>query len=417
MKQLQTFFFLLLGTTLLAALPSGPDMPCPFDAMATNYEDCASSCFGYYTECDVGACTSYCEELFSPGGGNFTPTDKCANVQCYDPYCDGNELVTCDCDETTGGCVCTAFWCAQGCDPATAQCIEKEIYTEGPGSINVICPTHVVLHDKSGENILHMSVEVLYPDGTPVPGAKVHVRLTDPKQTGVLGPWGFGDAVFFTGPDGSGSGDLEFPTLRNIKEYYWGEFPYSIRMDVTVSKHDNSEDWSMKGPPVQIELRSPAPRILEISINPNPAQSAEKHQVRVVVENSDSTELTYTFKNFGGKWSAPHTGVLEGSTDNIYAFTSSSQNEVLEWKAPARGLTTDEIDYAKKLFNIVSDAFLVNPGQAKINADAALERIEGEALSDEMSVVITVRDSDGFYDQEYYGFQMEYRGFKPEGGG
>ena len=576
MKQIQIFFLLLLGSTVFAALPSGPDMPCPFSATVTNYDDCAASCSGYYTACDIGACTRHCRTLFctadqgdiqvcemnycsgidesaqldecldvcleqtekwncsGEGGTDDIPTDLCANVQCYDPYCDGNELVTCDCDEATGQCVCSAFWCAQGCDPATLQCIEKEINTK-PAIIEVNAdPGYVVLHDTLAENTLMLIVNAVNPDGSPAEGARVHVRLTDPKQTGVVGPWGFGDTVFYTDSIGSGFGELEFPTLRNIKEYHWDEFPYYVQMDVTVSKHDNSNDWSVTKSS-QIELRTPAPRITEISINPDPAQSAGKHQVRVVVDDPDSTELTYVFTNVGGKWST-HAGALGGSTDQIYGFKSSSHNEVLEWEAPARGLTKDELAYAKDLLgnldgtrvnlkftmteeimkiypkfilrlkwlnsdlaektaskflwvapgvntaksiyglwgntkNLAQDVdglmksvtwkeglyktidlgfegakttigvltlggkeipiiggfasatqdlvdALVGTMQAKLNQLAALERIrEAEALSDEMSVTITVRDSDGFYDKEYYSFQMEYLGFKPEEGG
>ena len=464
------FTFLFLSTVLLA-LPSGPDMPCPFDSMATNQEDCSSSCFGYYTECDIGACISHCEGLFPPAGEDedVITTDKCANVQCYDPYCDGDELVTCDCDETTGGCVCTAFWCPQGCDPATLQCSDyvpidlcanvqcDDPYCDGNELVTCDCdettggcvcsafwcaqdcdpitlqcieteintvpaiieiwdyPGHVVLQD--GWNKEDLWVSAIYANGTPATGARVHVRLTDPKHTGVLGPWGFRDTVSFIESDGIVIGELEFPTLRNIKEYHWDEFPYSIQVDVTVSMHDNSNDWSVTKSS-QIELLSPAPRILQISITPNPAQSAGKHHVGVVVEDSDySTEHTYIFKSSGGKWTTSHPGVLEGSAGLVYAFTSANNYEVLEWEAPARGLTTDEISYAKNLFNIVTDVFIVGPTQAKLNADAALERIEGEAMSDEMSVSIMVRDSDGFYDREYYNFQMEYLGFKPEEGG
>ncbi len=473
MKQIQILFLLLLGSTLFA-LPSGPDMPCPFSATATNQDDCVSSCFGYYTECDIGACISHCEEIF-PTVEEETgddPTDKCANVQCYDPYCDGDELVICDCDETTGGCVCSAFWCPQGCDPATLQCIEylptdlcanvqcDAPYCDGNQLVTCDCdettgqcvcsafwcaqdcdpvtlqcteielntvpaiieiqndPGYVVLQDRGGLNKLDLWVDATYLNGTPATGARVHVRLTDPKQTGVLGPWGFRDAVFFTKSAGIGLGQLEFPTLRNIKEYHWDEFPYYIQVDVTVSMHDNLNDWSATKSS-QIEFISPAPRILQISITPNPAQSAGKHHVGVAVEDySDhSPELTYIFKSAGGKWTPSHPGELEGSAGLVYAFTTSNTYEVLEWEAPARGITTDEISYAKNLFNIVTDVFIVGPTQAKINADAALERIEGEALSDEMSVVIMVRDSDGFYDREYYNFQMEYLGFKPEGGG
>ncbi len=448
-------------------------MPCPFSAFATNYDDCASSCFGYYTECDIGACISHCEELFLTGEGEGDgSTDKCANVQCYDPYCDGNELVTCDCDETTGGCVCTAFWCAQGCDPATlqcediptdlcanvqcydpycdgnqlvtcdcdettgqcvcsafwcaqgcdpatAQCIEKEINTV-PAIIEILdYPGYVILQDRGELNKLDLGVKATYLNGTPATGARVHVRFTDPKHTGVLGPWGFRDTVFFIESDGYYYGDLEFPTLRNIKEYHWDEFPYYVQIDVTVSMHDNSNDWSATKSS-QIELRSPAPRILQISINPTPAQAAEKHQVRVVVDDPDSTELTYVFTNFGGKWTTPHTGAIKGSTDRVSAFTSSNQNEVLEWEAPPRGFThnNNELTYAVNLANIIIDTFTVGPTEAMHNADAALEKIpEGEAMSDKMSVVIVVMDSDGFYDKEYYSFPMEYLGLKPEGGG
>ncbi|MCP4647829.1 MAG: hypothetical protein GY852_08900 [bacterium] len=514
MKQIQIFFLLLLGSTLFAALPSGQDMPCPFSAFATNYDDCAASCFGYYTECNIGACERHCRSLFCTasqgeiqvcrmnwcldvessqldecidvcleqtekwdcsGGGTDVPTDLCANVQCYDPYCDGNERVTCDCDETTGGCVCTAvlcpqgcdpataqcidytptdlcanvqcddpycdgnelvtcdcdettgqcvcsaFWCAQDCDPATLQCTETEINTV-PANIDILGylgdddQGYVILQEKGGENKPSLIVSAFYPDETPATGARVHVRLTDPKQTGVLGPWGFRDAVFFIDSSGFAHGELEFPTLRNIKEYHWDEFPYDIQMDVTVSMHDNLNDWSVTKS-VQIELRSPAPRILEISINPNPAQSAENHVVSVTIEDPDSTELTYIFKSSGGKWTTSHPGALEGSAGLVYAFTSYNTYEFLEWEAPARGLTTEEISYAKNLFNIVTDVFIVGPTQAKINADAALERLDGEAMSDEMSMVIMVRNSDGFYDREYYDFQMEYLGFKPEEGG
>jgi len=469
MKQIQIFFLLLLGSTLFA-LPSGPDMPCPFDSMATNQDDCSSSCFGYYTECDIGACVSHCEGLFPPEGegGGDASTDKCANVQCYDPYCDVDELVTCECDETTGGCVCTAFWCPQGCDPATLQCndyiptdlcanvqcdapycdrnelvtcdcdettgqcvcsafwcaqdcdpvtlqcIEKKINTV-PANIEIVGePNHVVLQDNL--NKLNLWVRAIYPNGTSATGANVHVRLTDPKQTGVLGPWGFRDAVFFIESDGLVVGELGFPTLRNIKEYHWDEFPYNLQIEVTVSMHDNSNDWSATKYS-QIEVRSPAPRIYDIAIDPNPAQSAEKHYLDLFVEDSDSTELTYIFKNSGGKWTISHPGVLEGSAGQVYAFTSPDKYVLLEWIAPDRGITIDEMLYAKNLFNIVTDVFIVGPSQAKMNADAALERLDGEAMSDKMSMVIMVRDSDGFYDREYYDFQMEYLGFKPEEGG
>lgn len=572
MKRIQIFFLLFLGSVLFAALPSGPDMPCPFDAFATNYDDCAASCFGYYTECDIGACTKYCRTLFCTAdegdiqvcrmnwclgitessqldecidvcleqtekwncdgeGTDDAPTDLCANVQCYDPYCDGNQLVTCDCDETTGQCVCSAFWCAEGCDPATVQCIEREINTV-PATVEVNAdPGYVVLHDTLAENTLMLIVDVVNPDGSAVEGARVHVRLTDPHNTGVVGPWGFGDTVFYTGSIGSGFGELEFPVLRNIKEYHWDEFPYYIQMDVTVSKHDNANDWSVTKSS-QIELRTPAPRITEISINPNPAQSALTHQVRVVVDDPDSQELTYVLTSFGGKWGT-HGGALAGSTDQIYGFRSTSQSEVIEWEAPARGLTKDELLYAKDLLanldgtrinlkftmteeimkmypkfilrvesdlakKTASKFFWVAPGvntaktiyglwgntknlaqdvdglmksvtwkeglyktidlglegakttigvltlggkeipiigglasatqdlvdalvgtvQAKLNHLAALERIrEAEPMSDEMSFVVTVRDPDGFYDKEYYSFQMEYLGFKPEEGG
>jgi len=338
MKQIQIFFLLLLSSTIFAALPSGPDMPCPFSAFATNYDDCASSCFGYYTECDIGACERHCRDLFCTasqeeiqvcrmnwcldvessqldecldvcleqtgkwncnGGGTDAPTDLCANVQCYDPYCDANELVTCDCDETTGGCVCSAlwcpqgcdpatlqciedvstdlcanvqcdtpycdgnelvtcdcdettgqcvcsaFWCAQGCDPATAQCIENEINTV-PAIIEVLHdPGYVVLQDRGDLNKLPLLVSATYPDGTYASGARVHVRLTDPKQIGVVGPWGFRDTVLFTDSEGLAKGILTFPTLRNIKEYHWDEFPYYLQMEVTVSMHDDFNDWSV----------------------------------------------------------------------------------------------------------------------------------------------------------------------------
>lgn len=531
MKQIYLLFCLILAPSVFAALPSGPDMPCPFSAFATNYHDCAVSCTGYYQECDVAACVSECEKLF----GNQTEEDSgqndmCANVVCDSPYCEGDRLVTCDCDETTGQCICSAFWCPGGCDPATAQCIEKETNTI-PANIEVNAdPGYVVLHDTLAENTLMLFVFATYPDGSPASGARVHIRLTDPKGTGAVGPWGFGDVVLYTDSSGIASGELEFPTLRNIKEYYWDKFPYNIKMDITVSKHDNANDWSVKKSS-QIELRTPAPRILNVSINPNPAQSALTHQVRVVVDDPDSPELTYVLTSFGGKWGT-HGGALAGSTNQIYGFRSKSKSEVIEWEAPARGLTKDELLLAKELkanldgtrinlkftmteevlkmfpkyikrygseqatefstkflwmapgVNMAKSAYglwgntknlaqdvdgimksvtwkegfykfidfglegakttvgvltlggkqvpligglasatqdlvdsLVGTMQAKLTHLAALERIrEAEPMSDETSIVIVVRDSDGFYDKEYFSFQMEYLGFKEEGG-
>lgn len=533
MKKIYALFFLLLGSTLFAALPNDPSMPCPFDAFSTNYHDCAVSCTTYYKECNVAACVEECERLSGNQTGGEEPgeTDRCANVACDAPYCEGNQLVTCDCDSATGQCICSAFWCAGGCDPATAQCIEKEINTQ-PAIIEVNAePGYVVLHDTLAENTLMLLVFATYPDGMPVEGARVHIRLTDPENTGVVGPWGFGDAVLYTDSSGTASGELEFPTLRNIKDYHWDKFPYNMQMEITVSKHDNSNDWSVKKR-MELELRTPAPRILNISINPNPAQSALNHQVRVVVDDPDSPELTYVLTTFGGKWGT-HAGALAGSTNQIYGFRSSSQSEVIEWEAPARGLTKEELLYAKdllgnldgtrvnleftiteetiKLFpklavrlksalaektaskflwlapgvntaksvyglwgnskNLAQDVdglmksvtwkeglyktidlglegakttigvltlggkeipilgglasatqdlvdALVGTVQAKLNHLAALERIrEAEPMSDEMSFVVTVRDPDGFYDKEYFSFQMEYLGFKPEEGG
>jgi hypothetical protein len=533
MKQIHIFFFLLLAPAVFAALPNDPGMPCPFDAFSTNYHDCAVSCTTYYKECNVAACVNECEKLFGnqTGEEDSGEADRCANVVCDAPYCDGTQLVTCDCEPATGQCVCSAFWCAGGCDPATARCIEKEINTES-AIIEVNAePGYVVLHDTLAENTLMLLVFATYPNGLPAEGARVHIRLTDPENTGVVGPWGFGDAVFYTDSNGIASGELEFPALRNIKEYHWDKFPYYIQMDVTVSKHDNSNDWSVKKTS-GIELRTPAPRILNISINPNPAQSALTHQVRVVVDDPDSQELTYVFSNVGGKWGT-HEGALGGSNMQIYGFKSSSHTEGLEWEAPARGLTKDELLLAKNLFsnldgtrinlkftmteevlkmfpkyikrygselatetstkflwmapgvNMVKSVYglwgntknlaqdvdgimksvtwkeglynvldfglegakttigvltlggkqipiiggfasatqdlidsLVGTVQAKLNHLAALERIrEAEPMSDEMSFTITVRDQDGFYDKEYFSFQMEYLGFKPEGGG
>jgi len=527
-------FFLLIGSITFASLPSGPNMPCPFSAFATNYEDCAASCYDYYAECDIGACIDECQKLFGevvPEDTNEIPNNLCEGVVCEAPYCEGNQIISCGCEETTGECICSAFWCAEDCDPATAQCIEKEKNTISPTIEILDDPGYVVLNDYLGQNTLHLFVFATYPDGSPAKNARVHIRLTDPENTGIVGPWGFGDAVLFTDSTGTASGELEFPTLRNVKEYYWDRFPYPITMEVTVSKHDNSNDWSVTKTS-QIEVKTPAPRITEISINPNPSQSGEKHQVRVVVDDPDSNKLTYVFSSCGGSWST-HAHALEGSTSTIYGFTSESHTEVLEWTAPVRGLTKDELFLAKEMLanidgtrinlkftmteeimkmypkfimrlesklatdtaakflwvapgvntaksiyglwgntkNLAVDVdglmksvswkeglyksmdlglegakttigvltlggkeipilgglasatqdlvdALVGTVQAKLNHLAALERIrEAEPMVEETSLIVTVRDSDGFYDKEYYSFDMEYLGFKPEEGG
>ncbi|MCK4319440.1 hypothetical protein KAW38_02610 [Candidatus Micrarchaeota archaeon] len=492
---------------------------------------CKNCCIGdtyYYNgeySPEVGMCaysgTQQCQYGCSDELGcleEAPASDKCEAVYCPEYYCEYSTYYYDGyCDSSDGQCYYYSFECDYGCDPATNQCKQPEVNTLAPNVEVSISPSSVVLKD--GLNAADILITVIGSDG-PVSGAKVHIRVTDPEFTGVLGSWGFVDVVRYTDASGTTSGKLTLPEITKIKSIYWDEFPCTLEIQVTVSKHDELEDWSVQESS-SLGVSSPAPKITDVRIEPSPALAFYTHNVFITIEDMDSTEFTYLVRNYGGKWKA-HSNALAGVNEKVYAFSSTQLNELIQWESPARGLSEDEVimaramagnleglainlaltgteeaskklalKYAGKTFGKYAGNFvpIVNTGkslyglygnvknlgddvlgitesqsfkegayksmdfvleggkttigvvtlagkqvpiigglagltqdmidalvgtmQAKLNDLAGSERIRNaEALTADYAFSIVVKDSDGFRDEYFYEYQMEYLGFK-----
>ncbi len=302
--------------------------------------------------------------------------DKCANVECKEYYCeDGTYYYDGYCNSEDGQCYYYTFECDNGCNASSNKCNEKVVNTEAPNIYLTIEKPAVLLKDNAQDRI---QVDLRYDNGTVVKGAKLHIRIDDPHNTGVLGKWGFRDAIRYTDANGEYVGTLKLPSIKEIKSMYYDDFPLTLDVTVTASKHDDSDDWSTQTN-AQIMLQSPMPKITSVKISPNPAKAYALHNVYIQVDDPDSSHFKYYLRNYGGQWKS-ESRFRPASSNNVILFDSDKKNEVVQWMSPARGLNKDEIIMAREMTGVLTGtATSVALTSAEKGAEYAGEKLAGKA--------------------------------------
>lgn len=304
------------------------------DCKYHNIVECETGCDGRTGRC-VG-------ESAQPVPGN-----KCQGVSCGN-HCEGAvSYYDGECDPSSGECVYFSEECEYFCDPNTGLC-ERNVV---PPNIGIyLTPDSVVLSSKKEVDIM---VQLVRSTGEPVEGADVYIRVSDPKQTGILGDWGFMDVKKYSDEGGIASATLGLPGMKSINRMHYEEFPLELEVEVTIAKHTGEDDWS-ETKTETILVKSPVPEITEMSINPNPAQAYWIHMIQIKVEDEDEgpKNLKYTIRCFGGSLGT-HSGEASNSDKYSRVFYSGETSESIEWTGPSQGIDEHSpIEFEAKMANL-----------------------------------------------------------------
>ncbi|MFH2101223.1 MAG: hypothetical protein ABII71_04035 [Candidatus Micrarchaeota archaeon] len=340
-------------------IPQGPEPP---EIDISELPECQQICVRPHLSCyqscgeGNGGCHSGCDSTYlscmetSCGYSGVVPERGCDGVICPEFACAGDySNYGGHCEPSEGRCAYTgAYYCYNGCDTSSGQCIAIEKNLEPPiVSVSFSKPS-VFLNGRDSAEIF---VTVLNSTGDPVKGARVYLRVNDPKNSGVLGIWGFRDAYKYTDEFGIVQATLSFPSLNSIYRTDWESLPYGLEVSAQVSKHDERDDWTAFGSG-ELEMRSPAPVITSVSIEPDPAQAYLMHNIRINIQDPDGSKAwVYTITNFGGEFEPGHSHVVY-DREREYSFASEKNMETVQWMSPARGLNKNEIVFAREMMGV-----------------------------------------------------------------
>lgn len=334
-------------------------------------------------------------------------SNLCKNVLCSD-NCDGlTRYYDGECNSETGECLYASEECDYAC--SNGKCMMN---VEAPSIIIETTPNSVVLSQKQEINIM---VQVIGKDGKAVENADIYIRVKDPKQTGVLGSWGFVDVNKYTDSTGIASATLGLPSMKSIERTEYENFPLELEVEVTAAKHKSGEDWSAVETS-KIKLDSPVPKITKIWIDPDPAEAYEIHNLYITVDDLDNSSLEYIVRCFGGTL-GPHISEKSNSDENGRVFTSSKQNEVIQWNAPAKGVDADELVEFKEM-NSNLKGLATNLGLNAVNTYSVVGGAYKAANGLNSNAQNLAQDFHGIYNSEswkeaaYRGMDMGLEGFK-----
>jgi len=283
---------------------------------------------------------------------------------------------------------------------------------EAPSIMIETTPSSVILSQRQEIDIM---VQVIGKDGKAVEDADIYIRVKDPKQTGVLGSWGFVDVNKYTDSTGIASATLGIPGMKSIERIEHENFPLELEVEITAAKHKSGEDWSAVETS-KIKLESPVPKIKEVWIDPDPAQAYEIHNLYMTVEDLDNSSLEYTVRCFGGTLGS-HINEKSNSDENSRVFTSSKQNEIIQWNAPAKGVDADELVEFKEM-NSNLKGLATNLGLNAVNTYSVAGGAYKAANGLNSNAQNLAQDFHGIYNSEswreaaYRGLDMGLEGFK-----
>ena len=308
---------------------------------------CAMQCTIAYKQGDGGVCHPASWLGNAPdSGGDDAARAGCDGVVC-DDYCEGRTRhYGGECRQ--GECYYSSEVCEYQCNGQTGSC---ENNMKAPDMIIEATPSSVVISEKKEVDIMVQLANA--GTGKAVEGAEVYIRVSDPKQTGLLGDWGFLDVKKYSDSGGIASATLGLPSMKSIDRMHYTEFPLELEVEVTAVKHSGGEDWSATKKST-ILVKSPVPKITEMRIDPDPAQAYWLHVLHVEVADEDEgpVNLKYTIRCFGGKLGT-HSGETSNSDEYSRVFYSGEKSEGIEWTAPSQGIDENEpVEFKEKMANL-----------------------------------------------------------------
>lgn len=344
-----------------------PETVCDGGALSTGgycNPDTGNCEFSGQTNCDNGCAANglECLEGLEPNA------DLCANADCPDHLCrDGVYYYNGNCNPTDGKCYHSTLACENGCDPQTDQCAQNQ----SKATLLVELDKQSVLAD--GKDSVRITAHVTFSDGTPISGAKVRFELNDPKNTQMFGQWGRASVEKLT--DASGEAYVVFtpPDIMSFKTFEQEEFPYSLDVRVTASKHASDADFVIVDESKKILLSSPLLNVESITISPSPAKSGKNHTITATISDPVESPSGYQY-------------VFEVSSGNLIygnqrgtrvTVDSDSKTASVLWEAPVRGMNVDEFNAAKDLYDTGRD---INIALAASGTKALLE-VSGEKIA------------------------------------
>jgi len=350
---------------------------------------------------------SYCWTGSDTSSPDLPQSDSCKEISCQD-NCDGmTRYYDGECDSDTGECIYANEECDYSC--SEGKCMMN---VEAPSIIIETTPSSVVISQKQEIDIM---VQVIGKDGKAVDDADIYIRVKDPKQTGVLGTWSFVDVNKYTDSTGIASATLGLPSMKSIERIEYENFPLELEVEVTAAKHRSGEDWSAVETS-KIKVDSPVPKITEVWIDPDPTQAYQIHNLHMTVEDLDNSSLEYTVRCFGGALGT-HINEKSNSDENGRVFTSSKQNEMIQWSAPAKGVDADELVEFKEM-NSNLKGLATNLGLNAVNTYSIVGGAYKAANGLNSNVQNLAQDFHGIYNSEswreaaYRSMDMGLEGFK-----
>ncbi len=342
-----------------------------------NAEDCTfrAQCVSYCSTCDKYG--EGCEEYMQQDNqtepqGNIECEDDCSQTFCrdglyyYDGYC-GDD----------GQCYYYTFECAYGCDEYGSSC-EKPPEKGIPSLTVDLSKDHAYLN---GKDSVKIDVVLTYSGGAPVKGARVYFELDDPKSTGMLGMWDRVHKSKSTDSNGRASITISFPDINGISKIYWDEFPYDLSLKVYGIKHTDGEEWKVEKS-LKMSVRSPAPKIESISVNPKTVVSYSSYNISVEISDDKDDVYTYTLTSptLCGKFRL-NDGMERIDTEGA-KFSSSDKSTTIEWDSIQRGLTPLEIALAANVLESAESSLQdVAATTTKEIAEERAEKIAAKSLT------------------------------------